>query len=77
MVLSNINCRCLFCLALCELPGVGAKVADCVCLMSLDKKAAVPVDTHVWQITSRYYMPDIAKTKSLTNNVYKRIGKVY
>ncbi|CAJ0942441.1 unnamed protein product [Ranitomeya imitator] len=39
--------------ALCALPGVGAKVADCVCLMALDKPEAVPVDTHVWQIAKR------------------------
>ena len=35
--------------------GVGPKVADCVCLMSLDKHNCVPVDTHVWQIASRDY----------------------
>jgi N-glycosylase/DNA lyase len=29
-----------------KLKGVGPKVADCVALMSLDKKGAVPVDTH-------------------------------
>uniref|UniRef100_A0A452GNS7 DNA-(apurinic or apyrimidinic site) lyase n=1 Tax=Gopherus agassizii TaxID=38772 RepID=A0A452GNS7_9SAUR len=40
---------------LCALPGVGAKVADCVCLMALDKAEAVPVDTHVWQIARRDY----------------------
>lgn len=29
---------------------VGPKVADCICLMSLDKTGAIPVDTHVWSI---------------------------
>ena len=33
--------------AFCKLLGVGAKVADYVCLMSLDKHDAVPVDTRV------------------------------
>ena len=32
---------------LCELPGVGPKVADCVALFSLDQAGTVPVDTHV------------------------------
>ena len=72
-------CFCLFFKlqkpALCKLPGVGAKVADCVCLMSLDKHDAVPVDTHVWQITAKHYMPQLARTKSLTAKVYKQIGK--
>jgi endonuclease III len=36
-----------------ELPGVGPKVAACVCLFALDKHAAVPVDTHVWQLAVR------------------------
>ncbi|RXW18616.1 hypothetical protein EST38_g7239 [Candolleomyces aberdarensis] len=35
--------------------GVGRKVADCVLLMSMDKKEVVPVDTHVHQIAVKHY----------------------
>ena len=42
--------------------------------MSLDKHEAVPVDTHVWQITAKHYMTNQLKTKSLTAKVYKEIG---
>lgn len=41
--------------ALLELSGVGPKVADCVCLMALDKHDCVPVDTHIWQVAKRDY----------------------
>lgn len=44
-----------------ELDGVGPKVADCICLMSLDKHDAIPVDTHVWAITKRHYLPHVRK----------------
>ncbi|XP_075430497.1 N-glycosylase/DNA lyase isoform X7 [Ascaphus truei] len=64
--------------ALCALPGVGAKVADCVCLMALDKPQAVPVDTHVWKIAKRDYLPQLgAGNKSLTGRVYKEIGDYF
>ncbi|XP_058245934.1 N-glycosylase/DNA lyase [Hemibagrus wyckioides] len=64
--------------SLLKLPGVGPKVADCVCLMSLDKSEAVPVDTHVWQIARRDYNYDAgSKTKTLTNKVYKEIGDLF
>ena len=63
--------------ALLELAGVGAKVADCVCLMGLDKLEAVPVDTHVWQIAVREYgFKSIVKGKTLTNKAYKQVGKL-
>ena len=34
---------------LCTLPGVGPKVAACICLFSLDKNQVIHVDTHVWK----------------------------
>ncbi|XP_018114648.1 N-glycosylase/DNA lyase isoform X2 [Xenopus laevis] len=64
--------------ALCSLPGVGAKVADCVCLMALDKSEAVPVDTHVLQIAKRDYVPQLGGcNKSLTDRVYRETGDFF
>ncbi|XP_066430672.1 N-glycosylase/DNA lyase-like isoform X1 [Eleutherodactylus coqui] len=64
--------------ALCALPGVGGKVADCVCLMALDKPEAVPVDTHVWQIAKRDYLPQLGHgNKTLTERVYREIGDYF
>ena len=40
---------------LCQLPGVGPKVADCVLLFSLDMLEAFPVDVRVKRIILRYY----------------------
>lgn len=38
-----------------QLPGVGAKVADCILLFALDFLEAAPIDTHVWRaMTWRY-----------------------
>jgi N-glycosylase/DNA lyase len=56
------------------LKGVGEKVADCVCLFSLDKNEAVPVDTHIRRIASRLYLTDM-NAKTLTSTVYKRIAE--
>lgn len=44
---------------LCQLPGVGPKVAACAALFSLDKHSAIPVDTHVWQFSNRHYTPHL------------------
>ena len=54
--------------------GVGAKVADCVCLMGLGWGEAVPVDTHVWQIAQRDYKFGKGKHSSLTKATYDAIG---
>ncbi|RPA88293.1 DNA glycosylase [Ascobolus immersus RN42] len=60
--------------ALLQLSGVGPKVADCICLMSLDKTEAVPVDTHVMQIATRDYKFNKIKSKSMTKALYDAVG---
>ncbi|KAJ9523721.1 hypothetical protein QJQ45_020143, partial [Haematococcus lacustris] len=72
------------------LPGVGPKVAACVCLFSLDKHEAIPVDTHVWQraftrymlvatdvqIATRHYLPEL-KGVSLTPKLHPVIQAAF
>lgn len=58
--------------ALTHLTGVGEKIADCVCLFSLDKDEAIPVDTHIRRIAERHYLQDAVR--SLTPAGYARIG---
>lgn len=42
--------------------------------MSLDHLEAIPVDTHVFQIATKYYLPHLKNVKSVTNRVYNEIG---
>ncbi|KXZ55139.1 hypothetical protein GPECTOR_3g29 [Gonium pectorale] len=62
--------------ALTELPGIGPKVAACICLFSLDKHAAIPVDTHVWQIAVRHYAPQL-RGRSLTKKVHAEVQQIF
>ncbi len=41
--------------ALCQLPGVGEKVADCVLLFGYHKLEAFPVDTWILKVMRRHY----------------------
>jgi N-glycosylase/DNA lyase len=59
------------------LRGIGAKIADCVCLFSLDKTEAVPVDTHVWQLAKALYFPDWPARKSLTTLAYNTVAGAF
>lgn len=59
--------------ALCELPGVGRKVADCVCLFGLGFDEAVPVDTHLWRVSVERYFPQW-RGGSLTDKRYRAVG---
>jgi N-glycosylase/DNA lyase len=60
-----------------KLNGIGAKIADCVCLFALDKTEAVPVDTHVWQLARDLYFPDWSDRKSLTESAYNQVAGVF
>jgi N-glycosylase/DNA lyase len=62
--------------ALSNLFGIGAKLADCICLFALDKDGAVPIDTHVRQIAVRLFLPELAG-KSLTPRVYGLLADAY
>ncbi|KAJ6596983.1 DNA glycosylase [Mycena vulgaris] len=56
--------------------GVGRKVADCVLLMSLDKKEVVPVDTHVHQIAIKHYglKGSLTSKANMTPKLYEEIS---
>jgi N-glycosylase/DNA lyase len=68
--------------ALCELPGVGAKVADCVLLFGLGRLDAFPVDVWVKRILLRYYaghfeeefVKKLLCQKGFSDADYERLG---
>lgn len=59
-----------------RIDGVGPKIADCVCLFAMSKDGAVPVDTHVWQLTRERYLPTL-KGKTLTAAGYAQVLQYY
>ncbi|KAK0174641.1 hypothetical protein PV327_010395 [Microctonus hyperodae] len=57
------------------LPGIGPKVADCICLMSLGYLEAIPVDTHIYQVARETYLPDIKQVQSVTPAIYQIVNR--
>jgi N-glycosylase/DNA lyase len=49
---------------LCELPGVGAKVANCVMLFAYERLGAFPIDVWIERVLKEKYFPHRRKTNS-------------
>ncbi len=55
------------------LPGIGSKVADCICLFSLNHDSAFPIDTWVKQVIEKLYLEREAKNiKELEEFIEKK-----
>jgi len=57
-------------------PGVGNKLADCISLYAFDDGQAVPIDVHIWRISTQILCPEWCG-KSLTPRRYKALGNYY
>ena len=61
---------------MCQIPGVGNKVADCILLFSLDKLEAVPLDRWIIRILGKYYAKKFEmNTKTITEKQYNILHK--
>lgn len=59
-----------------QIYGVGAKIADCVCLFALGKDEAVPVDTHIWAVAKELFGAQVT-TRTLTPGTYGTIAGLF
>lgn len=59
---------------LCQIPGIGNKVADCILLFSLNKLEAFPLDRWMIRILEKYYSEKFQlETKTITEKQYNML----
>jgi N-glycosylase/DNA lyase len=68
--LSDVDLR----IRLCALPGVGAKVANCVMLFAYERPRAFPIDVWIERILKRQYFPTKRK---MTAGQLRRFSETY
>ncbi len=57
-----------------SLPGIGPKLADCICVFGFNKRLAFPIDTHVYQIAQQVW-PENWADKPLTDARYRQLSQ--
>jgi len=61
---------------ICQIPGVGNKVADCILLFSLNKLESFPLDRWMIRILEKYYSDKFyLETKTITEKQYEILHK--
>ena len=61
--------------ALMESAGIGEKVADCICLFSLDKHEAFPIDVWIARVMAKLYGKEIRNMFSDTKFSYRDVQR--
>jgi N-glycosylase/DNA lyase len=60
--------------ALCELPGVGAKVANCVMLFAYERLCAFPIDVWIARVLRERYFP---RKRKMTERMMREFSQDY
>jgi N-glycosylase/DNA lyase len=59
---------------LCELPGVGGKIANCVMLFAYERLCAFPIDVWIERVLRRHYFP---RRKKVTAQQLREFSETY
>ena len=59
---------------LCALPGVGAKVANCVMLFAYERVRAFPIDVWIERVLNQYYFP---RKRNITAGQLRHFSQTY